>query len=36
MMVNSININKTNSHISPKESLSGDGPSPLKLSLGEM
>jgi hypothetical protein len=25
MVVNSININKTNSHISPKESLNNDG-----------
>jgi hypothetical protein len=25
MVVNSININKTNSHISPKESLNSDG-----------
>ena len=25
MVVNSTNINRTNSHISPKESLNGDG-----------
>jgi hypothetical protein len=45
MVVNSININRTNNHILPKESLNRDGgqlippistPSLFKLSLGEM